>query len=98
MNLSRRVVALEAASEATRPGVNVVALGCPPDGRTRAWLTDGTELEDGSSWREHVGEIGPTVVRGVDIDTVVGRRPGLPLAELGGPAPRAEAGEEGRPT
>jgi hypothetical protein len=75
-SLRRRLDRLEAAVPGRQVGF--VVLDHWPDGGTRAFLDDGTELPPGADWRALV--VGwTTVMRGVSLDVIVGRAPGIPL-------------------
>jgi len=71
--------------------VGLVALDHPPDGRTRAFLDDGTELPPGADWRPFAAGGAYKVIISVDLDAVLGRtktedEPGGPRASDGLPS------------
>lgn len=82
---------LERNAGGERPHATLVCLDSPPDGKTAVRMSDGSTLPDGADWRDHVHPADPpTVVAGIDLAVVVGARPGLAVADLGGPAPGQE--------
>ena len=84
MGFHGRLLRLERKREARRPRVRLVALDHPPDGRTRVFLDDGTEPPPGTDWRPFAVEGTYTVVGGVDVDVVVGRKAGEAVSATGG--------------
>ena len=79
--LNRRLDRLEAAIPGRR--VNFVVVDHWPDGGTRAFLDNGEELPPGADWRSLVIEgAGCTVIGGVNLDMLLGRKPGLTREQL----------------
>ncbi len=74
MSVCGRLGRLERRHPPRRPRVRFVVLDHPPDGRTRVFMDDGTELPQGADWRQLAGEGTYTVMGGIDIDVVVGRK------------------------
>jgi hypothetical protein len=74
MSVRGRLGRLERRCPPRRLRVRLVVLGHPPDGRTRAFLADGSEVSPGADWRPLAVEGTYTAVVGVDIDVVVGRK------------------------
>jgi hypothetical protein len=74
MKLRCRLDLLEAAADLARPHAVLVILDHPPDGRTRVCMSDGSELPPGADWREFAVAGEYTVMGGIDLDVVVGRK------------------------
>lgn len=86
MSLCGRLKRLERDHAPRRPRVRLVALDHPPDGRTRVFLDDGTELPQGTDWRPFaVGGV-YKVISGVDLDAELGRT----MADDGSDAGRSD--------
>ncbi|HVS39961.1 MAG TPA: hypothetical protein VMS17_30665 [Gemmataceae bacterium] len=75
MSIRNRLRRLEREVAPRRPRVQMVAFDHPPDGRTRVWLDDGTELPQGVDWRPFAVEGTYTSYSGIDIDVVLGSKP-----------------------